>query len=205
MLVPRWSRYLIDLNRPPEDAPMYPGANNTGLCPTHFFSGDPLYLEGQAPDAAEIARRRDAYWLPYHDALQAELARLRAQHGHVLLFDGHSIRSRLPWLFDGKLPDLNLGTADGRSCAASLRGMLAAALQSQHAYTQVVDGRFKGGYITRRYGEPQQGVHAVQLEMCLSVYMDEAGLPAWNNQLAARVQPVLRTLLQAMLAWQPTA
>src|SRR5262249_30469762 len=155
-----------DLNRPPEDAPMYPGANNTELCPTRFFTGDPLYRHGHAPDAAEIARRRDTYWRPYHDTLQAELARVRQAHGHVVLFDGHSIKSSLPWLFEGRLPDLNLGTAEGRSCDPTLRDALAAVLGAQDRYTQVVDGRFKGGHITRHYGRPAEHVHAVQLEMC---------------------------------------
>ena len=115
LIVPRLARYVIDLNRPPDNAPMYPGANNTELCPTRFFSGEPLYREGQAPDAAEVQRRRARYWQPYHDALEAELARLQAAHGHAVLFDGHSILSELPWLFEGKLPDLNLGTEIGRA------------------------------------------------------------------------------------------
>ena len=125
-IVPTYSRYVIDLNRPPDDAPMYAGANNTELCPTRFFTGEPLYREGRAPDAAEVARRRERYWRPYHDALAAELDRLRAAHGHAIVFDGHSIKSELPWLFEGRLPDLNLGTANGASCAPSLRASLAA-------------------------------------------------------------------------------
>jgi N-formylglutamate deformylase len=203
VLVPRLSRYAIDLNRPPEDAPMYPGANNTELCPTRFFSGDSLYRDGQAPDATEVARRRDAYWRPYHDALQAELARLRTVHRHVVLFDGHSIKSQLPWLFDGRLPDLNLGTADGSSCDPVLRQALSAVLSSQDRYTHVVDGRFKGGYITRHYGRPAQQVHAVQLEMCWRCYMEEAAPYDWSDELAAGVQPLLRGLVQTMLAWRP--
>ena len=121
LIVPAYSRYLIDLNRPPDDAPMYAGANNTELCPTRFFTGDPLYREGQAPDASEVARRRDRYWRPYHDALAAELRHLKSAHGHAIVFDGHSIKSELPWLFEGRLPDLNLGTANGASCAPALR------------------------------------------------------------------------------------
>lgn len=212
MLVPRHSRYLVDLNRPPENAPMYPGANNTELCPTRFFTGEPLYREGQAPDAAEIARRVERYWRPYHDALAGELARLRAEHGHVVLFDGHSIKSRLPWLFDGQLWDLNLGTADGRSCAPALRDALAALLAGQQRYTQVVDGRFKGGHITRAYGRPELGIHAVQLEMCWRCYMHEgdeddaarvAAPFAWHAGRAAEVQPLLRALVQTMRDWRP--
>jgi N-formylglutamate deformylase len=204
LIVPRCSRYVIDLNRPPEDAPMYPGANNTELCPTRFFSGDALYREGEAPDAAEIAQRREAYWRPYHHALRGELDRLRAAHGHAVLFDGHSIRSELPWLFEGRLPDLNLGTAEGASCAPSLRDVLAAVLGAQHRFTHVVDGRFKGGHITRHYGRPEDGVHAVQLEMCWRCYLaDEARPEDWSDAAAERVLPLLRGLVATMLAWRP--
>ena len=203
LLVPRLSRYMIDLNRPPENAPMYPGANNTELCPTRFFTGDPLYLSGQAPDEAEVQRRLAQCWRPYHDALRGELERLRARHGHVVLFDGHSIKTELPWLFDGRLPDLNLGTASGASCAASLRNELAAVLAAQSRFTQVVDGRFKGGYITRHYGRPEAGVHAVQLEMGWRCYMEEAPPWAFDEQRAAQVTPLLRQLIEAMLAWRP--
>jgi N-formylglutamate deformylase len=203
VLVPRYSRYLIDLNRPPENAPMYPGANNTELCPTRAFSGEPLYREGQAPDEAEIARRVTRYWRPYHDALQAELQHLHTRYGHAVLFDGHSIQSELPWLFEGRLRDLNLGTADGRSCAPSLREALNAVLASQNRWTHVTDGRFKGGYITRHYGQPDQQVHAVQLEMCFSCYMQESPPWTWDPQRAAAVQPVLRQLLATARNWTP--
>ena len=206
LIVPRCSRYVIDLNRPPEDAPMYPGANNTELCPTRFFSGEPLYRAGQAPDAAEVARRRDTYWHPYHDALAAELARLRAAHGHAVLFDGHSIRSELPWLFEGRLPDLNLGSASGTSCAPALRALAADALAAQSDFTHVVDGRFKGGHITRHYGRPEHGVHALQLEMCWRCYLADEARPAdWDEAAAERVRPLLRRLLGALLAWRPAA
>ncbi len=205
MIVPRHSRFVIDLNRPPENSPMYAGANNTELVPTRFFSGDPLYRDGRTPDDGEIARRREAYWRPYHEALAAELARLKAQHGHALLWEGHSIKSVLPWLFAGKLPDLNLGTAGGTSCAPSLRAALMQVLQAQTDYTQVTDGRFKGGYITRHYGQPQHGVHAVQLEMCWSTYMAEAPPFEIDAERAAKLKPLLRSLLEAALAWQPDA
>src|SRR4051812_6973299 len=120
VLVPRFSRYVVDLNRPPENVPMYPGANNTELVPTHFFSGDPLYRHGRLPDEREVARRLRTYWQPYHDALADELARLVAEHGHAIVWDGHSIQAELPWLFPGRLPDLNLGTANAASCAPTL-------------------------------------------------------------------------------------
>lgn len=203
LLVPRASRYVVDLNRPPGDAPMYPGANNTELCPTRFFTGEALYRQGQEPDAAEVQRRVATYWQPYHDALRAELERIKARHGHAVLFDGHSIKSELPWLFEGRLCDLNLGSAEGTSCDPGLRAALVAVLEAQRRYTQVTDGRFKGGHITRHYGRPAQQVHAVQLEMCWSCYMDEAPPWAWDEARAAQVQPLLRTLLQTLRDWRP--
>jgi len=205
VIVPRHSRYVVDLNRPPENTPMYPGANNTELCPTRFFSGEPLYREGCAPDAAGIEQRTQRYWHPYHEALAAELQRLRAAHGHAVLWDGHSIRSELPWLFEGRLPDLNLGTVDGSSCAPSLRYALRRVLEAQSGYTQVVDGRFKGGTITRRYGRPAEQVHAVQLEMCWSTYMAERAPYTLDPQRVARLQPLLQALLQVCLDWSPDA
>jgi N-formylglutamate deformylase len=205
LLVPRLSRFVIDLNRPPENTPMYAGANNTELCPTRFFSGDPLYRGGMAPDAQALDQRRARYWQPYHDALRAELDRIQARHGHAVLFDAHSIRSRLPWLFEGTLPDLNLGTASGASCAAPLRAALQQVLQSQRQFTQVVDGRFKGGYITRSRGRPASGQHAVQLEMCWSTYMQEQAPYTVDAARAARLAPVLRALVQTMIDWRPDA
>jgi N-formylglutamate deformylase len=203
VLVPRFSRYVVDLNRPPDDAPMYPGANNTELCPTRFFTGDAIYREGSAPDRAAVAERTRRWWKPYHDALRAELDRLRAEHGHVVLFDGHSIRSELPWLFEGELPALNLGTVDGTSCAPALREALAGVLADQSAYDHVVDGRFKGGYITRHYGRPGDGVHAVQLEMTWKCYMDEEPPYKFRNDRAVEVTPVLTELLRTMRDWTP--
>ncbi len=209
VLVPRFSRYVIDLNRPPEKAPMYPGANNTELAPTHFFTGDALYRDGRVPDESEIERRRETYWRPYHDAIARELDRLVAAHGHAILWDGHSIQAEVPWLFEGRLPDLNLGTAGGASCAAALRDALSAVLAAQSSFSQVTDGRFKGGYLTRHYGRPQGRVHAVQLEMGLGTYMDEtrAALPVApvDRDRIARLQPVLRDLLQTTLDWHPDA
>jgi N-formylglutamate deformylase len=184
---------------------MYAGANNTELCPTRFFTGEPLYRDGQAPTEAQVQQRLATYWRPYHDGLAAELARLKALHGHAVLWDGHSIKSRLPWLFDGALPDLNLGTAEGKSCAPSLRSALMAVLAGQQEFSHVTDGRFKGGHITRHYGRPPQGLHAVQLEMCWSTYMAED--PPWvlDETRVQRLQPLLRALLQTCLRWTPDA
>jgi N-formylglutamate deformylase len=204
LILPRYARYAIDLNRPPDDAPMYPGASNTGLAPTTFFDGTPLYKVGRAPDAAAIARRRERWWQPYHDALAAELAAIRTRHGYALLLDGHSIRSRIEWLFEGKLPDFNLGTAAGTSCAPGLREAARLALTAP-GYTLDVDGRFKGGYITRHYGQPKERIHAVQLEMCQSTYMDETPPFALDETRAAQLLPHLQRLVDALLAFRPDA
>lgn len=202
LLLPTHSRYVVDLNRPPTNQPMYPGQNNTELCPTRFFTGDPLYRPGMAPDDAEIAQRVATHWQPYHQALAGELQRLRAEHGHAVLFDAHSIKSELPWLFEGTLPHMNLGTVNGSSCAPSLRQQLGALMASQSAYSHVLDGRFKGGHITREHGRPANGVHAVQLEMCWRAYMDEAP-PAWNDTRADEVTPLLRQLVTTLRDWRP--
>ena len=199
VLQPLHSRYVIDLNRPPDDQPMYPGASNTELCPTRFFTGDPLYREGKALTAAERSERLQRYWLPYHEALQGEIVRLRQLHGFVLLWDAHSIRSEIPWLFEGCLPDLNIGTAGGQSAHASIgEAVLQAARHSR--CTNVLDGRFKGGYITRHYGRPAQHVHAVQLEMGQRTYMREEPPYDWDALRAAEVQPVVRAMVEAALA-----
>jgi len=201
LIRPFVSRYVIDLNRPPQDAPLYDGANNTELCPTRFFTGEPLYRAGREPDVHEIELRRKQYWQPYHDALDEELRRLHATHGHALLLDAHSIRSRLPWLFDGTLPDLNLGTANGKSCAATLRDALAQVLANVPRYSYAVDGRFRGGYITRHYGRPETGIHAVQLELCWSCYMEEFPPYELDEARAVYLRPLLREFAASMLYW----
>jgi N-formylglutamate deformylase len=203
VLQPRASRFVIDLNRPADNAPMYPGANNTELCPTRFFTGDPLYVEDGAPTQAEIGRRIAQWWQPYHGAIATELARLKAEHGHAVIFDGHSIKSELPWLFEGKLPALNLGTVDGASCAPSLRAALSQVLASQSSYSHVVDGRFKGGHITRHYGRPAQGRHAVQLEMTWRCYMREEPPYAIDAERMAALRPTLRALIRTLRDWKP--
>jgi N-formylglutamate deformylase len=203
LIVPRYSRYVIDLNRPPDGAAMYAGVNNTGLVPERSFAGEALYPPGRQPDQAEIAHRRATYWQPYHDALRQELSRLKEAHGHAVLLDGHSIKSQLPWLFHGRLPDLNLGTADGATCAPQLRAALVAALEAQREFSSVADGRFKGGYITRHYGQPRQRVHAAQLEMCWSCYMAEAPPYRPDPPRCARLAPVLRSFVQRLLDWRP--
>lgn len=198
------SRYVIDLNRPPSGESLYPGQTTTGLCPTETFRGEALYPPGQQPDAAEIARRREVYWQPYHTALAAELARVRQHHGQVLLWDAHSIASVLPRLFEGKLPDLNFGTASGASCAQNvIESVVAQANEKgkkkEAPWSQVVNGRFKGGYITRHYGQPAQGVHAIQLELCQCLYMNESAPFDYLPERAQKLQPDLVNMLRAAM------
>jgi N-formylglutamate deformylase len=201
ILTPRYSRYVIDLNRPPDDAPMYPGAANTELCPTHFFTGHALYQSGSEPTAGERARRHDVYWLPYHSALAAELQRIKAIHGYVLLWDAHSIRSQIPWLFESTLPGLNIGTANGASAGPEIAVAVDQVCATASGVTHVLNGRFKGGYITRHYGAPQDQVHAVQLEMCQYLYMLESPPFAYDEKKASDIQPLLRAMIsQALVA-----
>lgn len=192
------SRYVIDLNRPPGGESLYPGQTTTGLCPTETFRGEPLYGQAPAPDAQQQADRLARYWQPYHDALRAELDRLKALHGTVLLWDAHSIASVLPRLFEGKLPDLNFGTADGRSCAPAIIERVVA-LARNSRFTQVVNGRFKGGHITRHYGVPAERVHAIQLEMGQDLYMLEEPPFTYLEHKATSVQPLLQQMLMAAL------
>jgi N-formylglutamate deformylase len=197
----RWSRYVIDLNRPPEDTNLYPGMDTTGLCPVDTFGRESLYLPGKEPSEAEVRRRLERYWRPYHDQLRAELDRLLALHGRVLLWDAHSIASRVPRFFEGRLPDLNFGTAEGRSCDPALQAAVVEVARAQDEFSIAVNGRFKGGYITRHYGRPQDNVNAIQLEMCQCLYMDETVPFAYRLDLAARIQPLLAQMLRAGLHW----
>ncbi len=199
VLKARVSRYVIDLNRPPDGQSLYPGQTTTGLCPVDTFRGEALYAHAQSPDAAEQARRLATYWQPYHQQLRAELDRLKAQHGAVMLWDAHSIASVLPRLFEGQLPDLNFGTADGRSCAPSLIQAVVDVAASGPC-SLVVNGRFKGGHITRHYGAPQDGVHAIQLEMSQRLYMQEEAPFTYLSERAERLQPLLQRMLSTGLA-----
>ncbi|MEO7432133.1 MAG: N-formylglutamate deformylase [Dokdonella sp.] len=198
MIVPAYSRYVVDLNRPSDNASLYPGQNTTGLCPIVQFSGEPIYQVGEEPHGTEIADRVAAYWTPYHDALAGEIDRLRRAHGRVVLWEGHSIRSVVPFLFDGRLPDFNLGTADGASCSKALATRLVDVLAAQTRFTHVANGRFKGGYITRQFGRPADGVEAIQLELTQLNYMDEETFEFMPARAAA-TQVVIRRLLEECL------
>jgi formiminoglutamase len=196
-------RYVIDVNRDPSGESLYPGQNTTGLVPLTDFDGLPIWRDGEEPDADEVEARRVAYHAPYHAALAAEMERVRARHGFAILYDCHSIRLRIPYLFDGVLPDLNIGTNGGTTCAPGI----AAAVQDACAasgYTSVTNGRFKGGWTTRHYGRPDEGLHAIQMELAQSTYL-AAEAPPWDydENRAETLRVTLRTILETLSAWRP--
>ena len=212
ILTPVYSRYVIDLNRSTEDTSLYPGQDVTGLCPIDTFDKQPIYLAGKQPDELEIRSRIEQYWRPYHNKLTTELKRIHAIHGIVLLWDAHSIASHVPRFFEGKLPDLNFGTADRQSCDESLESALRNTMQnyqngiekklsSAQKYSYVFNGRFKGGYITRHYGVPTLNIHALQLEMNQCIYMQESPHYTYQESLAQAVKPLLSDLLATCLDW----
>lgn len=192
------SRVVVDLNRDPGGLSLYPGASNTEICPTTTFHDAPIYRDGAMPDAAAIAARVDQYWRPYHRVLAAEIERLRARHGYCILLDGHSIVSQAPRFFAGRLPDFNLGTADGTSCHPALAQRVFEILCAARGFTAVHNGRFKGGYITRHYGDPARDVHALQLEMAQCAYMNEQAAPAYDANRAAPLVAVLKRLVDGL-------
>ena len=204
LLTATHSRYVVDLNRDPSGTALYPGADNTELCPTRTFAGEPVYLSGEEPGEAEIAARRATFFDPYHALLAGEIERVRDRHGFAVLLDGHSIASRVPRFFEGRLPDFNLGTKDGASCAPSVQALATNVIAATNEFTHVVNGRFKGGYITRRYGTPADGVHALQLEMAQFAYMNEADPESFDAARAAPLARVLERLVIALSEWRPS-
>lgn len=192
---PKYSRYVIDLNRSPTGELLYPGKLETGLCPLMTFDGDPIYLPGREPDAREIRSRIKAYWQPYHDRLQSGLKRIKDRYGYAILWEAHSIRGEVPELFDGMLPDLNFGTADGRSCKQTIVEPIVECAEHASDYSVTLNGRFKGGYITRHYGDPQQGIHAIQLEINQNNYLVNSGQPEIHQEKTHQLSRLLQALL----------
>ena len=192
----RISRSVIDVNRDPSGASLYPGQATTKLCPTTDFDGAPLYT-GPLPDDAEIARRRSTWFDPYHLALAGELERLRTCHARVVLYDAHSIRSRIPRLFEGELPQFNIGTNDGVTCDPAL-AVRVAAICAASGESYVLNGRFKGGWTTRRYAQPTDGFHAIQMELAKSTHLGSDNRV--DEASAARLRPVLKGATEAALA-----
>lgn len=195
-LAPKYSRYVIDLNRNPSGEALYVGADNTELCPTTAFDSSDLYLTGLKPTQEEVANRIECYWNPYHQALASTLAQLKQQYSRVVLLDAHSILSQVPRFFEGKLPDFNFGTADGSSCDNTLLESIKEIDLSP--YTSVFNGRFKGGYITRNYGSPENNIHAIQLELSQATYMDEAN-NSYNEQKAEQVKQQLKRFVECLV------
>ena len=197
------SRSVIDCNRDPSGASLYPGQATTGLCPTETFDGEPLYRDSAAPD---VAARRDAWFTPYHAAIEAEIARLRALHPRVVLYDCHSIRSHVPRLFDGELPELNVGTDNGATCYPALSDAVVAQCTGR---SHILNGRFRGGWTTRHYGQPDQGVHTIQMEIAMRAYLNEPRgepdegnwPPAFDPARAAPLRTDLALVLAAALAF----
>jgi len=199
------SRTVIDVNRDPSGRSLYPGQSTTELCPTTTFDGEALYHDGCQPTATEIARRREVFFEPYHRAVQAELSRLRERHDRIILYEAHSIRSRIPRLFDGELPHINIGTNGGLSCAEELSNAVAAVC-TESEFSHVTNGRFKGGYTTRHYGQPVNAVHAIQVELAMCAYMDEPESPspenwpsAYDQSPAEPLRAILRRILKTCL------
>jgi N-formylglutamate deformylase len=194
------SRYVIDLNRDPSGKPLYQGADNTELVPLSTFGRDAVYRPGLGPDESEVAQRVDRYWRPYHDRVAAELDALKGRFGLAVLWDAHSIPSLVPRFFNGRLPDLNLGSARGTSAAGELVAAVMKTFET-NAFTSIVDGRFTGGYITRHFGKPQANVHALQLELAQVSYMDEAPPYRFDAARAAPLKELLGRTMAAVVAW----
>lgn len=204
VLIATHSRYVIDLNRSLDNVNLYPGQDTTGLCPIDTFHKEAIHQPGKVPSDAVIAQRGAEYWQPYHTALADELQRIHAEHGIAMLWDAHSICSEVPRFFEGRLPDFNLGTASGASCAPELAAQLQAVATEASSYSTALNGRFKGGYITRHYGNPAENIHAVQLELSEATYMEEQFPYRFDPKLADRVRPTLRNFIGVMLEWART-
>lgn len=200
ILMATHSRYVVDLNRPQDDQHLYPGQVKTGLCPLETFDGAAIYKDGDEPDEIEKINRIASYWLPYHETLEQEIARLKEKHGYAILYDAHSIKTEVPRLFEGKLWDLNLGSAHDKSCAPAM-SQAALAAASGGEYSAVLNGRFVGGHITRHYGRPADHVHAIQMELTWGNYMDETPPFLYRPEKAGKLQARLRAVLEALLDW----
>ncbi|HDY86084.1 hypothetical protein LCGC14_0611740 [marine sediment metagenome] len=200
VIVANYSRYVVDLNRSTDDKSLYPGSNVTGLCPTDTFSSELIYQQEKSLITTEIKDRLQGFWHPYHDALTAEINRVQSLHGEVILWDAHSIRSEVPRFFAGELPHLNLGTADGTTCQQALLDKVIDVIKSNANYSWVANGRFKGGFITRHYGQPSMGINTLQLEIAMRCYMDEENLhPSFDNDKAQSLKSLLKAMMQSLL------
>ena len=196
-------RYVIDVNRDPTGTSLYPGQNTTSLCPLTDFDGQPIWKDGHAPGSVDIAERSATYHAPYHKALSAELARVQGIHGFAILYDCHSIRSQIPFLFDGNLPDFNIGTDGGTTCAPTIEAAVLDTCSAARGYRSVINGRFKGGWTTRNYGSPDKGIHAIQMELAQSTYMMERPPWTYETHSAERLRTHLKNILEKLIRWRP--
>jgi len=196
-----YSRYVCDLNRPPDGSPLYEGEGASELCPTHTFAGEAIYQDGCAPGEDEIRSRWRDYWQPYHLALANLMLQAKDRYGVVVLLEAHTIRSQIPRLFEGTLPDFNIGTRAGSSCAPELRDTVAEVVEAAEGYSHTVDGRFQGGFITRSYGRPDEGTHALQVELAQRTYMQESPPWTYSNKGGGSVRPHLRRIVETMRDW----
>ena len=196
-------RYVIDANRDPAGQSLYPGQNTTTLCPLTDFDGRPIWKDGEEPSVDDIEQRTLKFHAPYHDALSREIERVKAIHGFALLYDCHSIRSHIPFLFDGKLPDFSIGTNEGVTCAPELAASVLETCEKVQGYTSVLNGRFKGGWTTRHYGQPARGIHAIQMELAQSTDMIERA--PWNyvSEIATQTRTHLKKIFQTLSNWRP--
>lgn len=197
MIKANFHRYVIDANRGADDSSLYPGQNTTGLCPLTDFDGEAIWREGEEPTADDVDQRRETFHRPYHAAIEAAIARSVSRHGGAILYDCHSIRSNIPFLFEGELPALNIGTNGGTSCSPALENLVAS-LCSDSAVSSVVNGRFKGGWTTRHYGDPANKIHAVQMEIAQRCYMTEAPPWEYDAEKAETLRRLLKTILGAL-------
>ncbi|PKR53822.1 N-formylglutamate deformylase [Thalassospira marina] len=190
-------RYVIDANRDPSGQSLYPGQNTTGLVPVTDFDGKPIWLDGQEPDETEVSRRQQQFHTPYHAALRAEIDRVKAIHGVAVLYDCHSIRSHIPFLFEGKLPDFNIGTNSGTTCDPRIERAVADVCENAIGFTSVLNGRFRGGWTTRHYANLPENIHAVQMELAQSTHLASEELPfAYDETVAAPLRAHLKDILQ---------
>lgn len=196
--IPEFSRYVVDLNRSSKGGSLYPGQFETSVCPVATFDGDAIYNSGCEPDAEEVQRRITAYWQPYHDHIQSEIARIKALHGYAILWDAHSIRGVVPQLFEGVLPDLNFGTGGGVSCAPEILKRVTDIAYAQDQFSVVENARFKGGFITRNYGKPDENIHTIQLEINQSIYMNDGQPVELDECKSEQLRPLLRRFINAL-------
>ncbi len=190
-----FSRYVADANRAPDNESLYPGQNTTGICSPLSFDGKPIYRAGQEPDSAEIETRIKQFHEPYHQALRAQIERIKALHGVAVVYDCHSIRSHIPYLFEGELPVFNIGTNGGATCNPKIEACVVEVCKGAEDYSFALNGRFKGGWTTRHYGQPDQGVHVIQMELAQRAYMEEKPPWSYRTDRAEQIRPYLKALL----------